>query len=373
MRKDLIIHILEFKPSIWDKTTARWIFIRRRKRHWTTHAYWTDEDPGKGHICWGIWRRWWHLSKQSVGWGFIWHILSSWWWSPSFSPASPESEMSIFEYLYIEETVTQNVELLSIFGSLAIFTDLYLDLKAKLIGDRLLSSLAQTLFWEEIHHSGCIRQGAECFHSRNRNDHPCSSIPCWPALTLFSFIHFHLFIHKPNEFSFLRVSLQNEAPRTYFCLTHFVCSFQVVFWFCLAVSLHWSVSSEPNLIILKGSQFIVAASAPSVRFAWSCLLLESHSRNLWRWRGNEALPTEPGSWQHPDLDSWVWKHQLGVSPMLFTPGEPWFKRVCVGPDVSSKAMPSENSTSMSLINPSWRQFLKRLHNLRNSGYLIASI
>lgn len=37
------------------------------------------------------------------------------------SVTSPESEMSIFEYLYIEETVTQNVELLSIFGSLAIF------------------------------------------------------------------------------------------------------------------------------------------------------------------------------------------------------------------------------------------------------------
>lgn len=327
-----------------------------------------DEDPGKGHICWGIWQRWWHLSKQSVGWGFIRHLLSSWRWSPSFSPASPESELSIFEYLYIEETVTQNVELLSIFGSLAIFTDLYLDLKAKLIGDRLLSSLAQTLFWEEIHHPGCIRQGAECFHSRNENDHPCSSIPCWPALTLFSFIHFHLFIHKPNEFSFLRVSLQNEAPRTYFCLTHFVCSFQVVFWFCLAVSLHWSVSSAPNLIILKGSQFIVAASAPSVRFAWSCLLLESHSRNLWRWRGNEALPTEPEADSILILTlefgniSWVWV--LCCSP---------WHRVCVGPDVSSKAMPSENSTSMSLINPSWRQFLKRLHNLRNSGYLIASI
>ena len=275
--------------------------------------------------------------------------------------------------IYREETVTQNVELLSIFGSLAIFTDLHLDLKAKLIGDRFLSSLTQTLFWEEIHHPGCISQGTECFHSRNRNDHPCSSILCWPTLTLFRFIHFHLFIHKPNEFSFLRVSLQNEAPSTYFCLTHFVFSFQILFWFCLAVRLHWSVSSAPDLITLKGSEFIVAASAPSIRFSRSCLLLESHARNLWRWCGNEVLPTEPGSWQYPDLDSCVRKHQLGVIPMLFTLGEPWFKRVCVSPHVSSKAMPSENSTSMSLIKPSWRQFLKRLHNFRISGYLIASM
>ena len=64
--------------------------------------YRTDEDLGKGHVCWGIWQRWWRLSKQTTGWGFILHLLSSRWWSPSFRPASPESEMSIFESLYIE-------------------------------------------------------------------------------------------------------------------------------------------------------------------------------------------------------------------------------------------------------------------------------
>lgn len=362
MRKDLIIHILEFEPSTWDKTTARWIFTGQRKKTLDcTYILdrWGSREGSR------LLRNLAEMmpSQQTVSGVGIYSASSLQAMVITILQSCEPRIRDVYFWvsIYREETVTQNVELLSIFGSLAIFMDLHLDLKAKLIGDRLLSSLTQTLFWEEIHHPGCVSQGTECFHSRNRNDHPCSSILCWSTLTLFRFIHFHLFIHKPNEFSFLRVSLQNEAPRTYFCLTHFVFSFQILFWFCLAVSLHWSVSSAPDLITLKGSEFIVAATAPSIRFSRSCLLLESHSRNLWRWRGNETLPTEPGSWQHPDLDSCVWKHQLGVIPTLFTLGEPCFKRVCVSPDVSSKAMPSENSTSMSLINPSWRQFLKRLH------------
>ena len=101
--------------------------------------------------------------------------------------------------IYREETVTQNVELLSIFGSLAIFTDLHLDLKAKLIGDRFLSSLTQTLFWEEIHHPGCISQGTECFHSLTgtiTHVPVFSADPCWLYLGLFIFIY--LFISQMN-------------------------------------------------------------------------------------------------------------------------------------------------------------------------------
>lgn len=72
-------------------------------------------------------------------------------------------------YIQREETVPQNVELLSIFGSLAIFKVLHLDLKTKLIDDRFLSSFAQTLFWEQIYHPSCISEWTGCFHSQEES------------------------------------------------------------------------------------------------------------------------------------------------------------------------------------------------------------
>lgn len=139
-------------------------------------------------------------SQQTVsGVGFIWHILSSWWWSAPSVLRARVQRCLFWVSIYRRNSHTQNVELLSIFGSLAIFTDLYLDLKAKLIGGRLLSSLAQTLFWEEIHHSGCIRQGQSVFTlvtGMITHAPVFPADPHWLYLVLFTFIY--LFISQMN-------------------------------------------------------------------------------------------------------------------------------------------------------------------------------
>lgn len=64
------------------------------------------------------------------------------------------------------------MELLGIFGSLAIFKALHLDLKAKLIGDRFLSSFCtDTILGGDVS-PGLGREGTGCFQSCNRNDRP---------------------------------------------------------------------------------------------------------------------------------------------------------------------------------------------------------
>lgn len=53
-------------------------------------------------MCLGSSQRWWHLSKLMTWGGFIMNFFTSSWASSYFSPVSPESEVSIFELLYIE-------------------------------------------------------------------------------------------------------------------------------------------------------------------------------------------------------------------------------------------------------------------------------
>lgn len=105
--------------------------------------------------------------------GLMTHFLSSRWARSYLSPASPESEKSISESLYLERRNSPSeCGVTQYFWLLAIFKFLHLDLKTELIGYRFLSSLAQTLFWEQIHHPSRIRGRTGCFPSCNGNGHP---------------------------------------------------------------------------------------------------------------------------------------------------------------------------------------------------------
>lgn len=138
---------------------------------------------GRGHICVGSLQRSWHLSKLTA-WGTLLHIFSLVDGNDPTSVPQAQNQRCLFLSCYIqrEETVPPNVELLSIFGSLAIFKVLHLDLKTKLIGYRFLSSFAQTLFWEQIHHPSRISEQTGCFHSCSRNGHPERLISYAPVI-----------------------------------------------------------------------------------------------------------------------------------------------------------------------------------------------
>lgn len=103
MRKDFITHILKTERNIWDIVVTQRLFVGQIKVNKLMRAYWTGQDHGKGHVCLESLWRWRHLSKLPTWGGFIIDFsLQSMGIIILQSYVSLESEISIFEVLYIE-------------------------------------------------------------------------------------------------------------------------------------------------------------------------------------------------------------------------------------------------------------------------------
>lgn len=171
-------------------------------------------------------------------------------------------EKSISELLYIvRRNRPLDVELLSIFGSWAIFKVLHLDLKAKLIGDRFLSSFVQPLFWEEIHHPQSVSVGTGCFPlGAGAPDHSISPC-CHSLLTHASFVVIYSLMLNGVNFYSVYAELGTEDGFLCNPCCGFSCSFKAqaesrIVELCL-------VFHAPFGVRLTA---ISTAYAPSVRF-----------------------------------------------------------------------------------------------------------